>query len=39
MLGGLTLMVYPYFVDGPWLILGIAVLLVGLLVGAVRLGW
>jgi hypothetical protein len=39
MLGGLALMVYPYFVDGLWLILGIGVLLVGLLVAAVRLGW
>jgi hypothetical protein len=36
---GVLLLVYPYFVSNVWLMLGIAVVAVGALWGAVRLGW
>ena len=36
---GLALIVYPYFVPNVWIMIGIAVALVGALWGAVRLGW
>ena len=37
--GGVVLMVFPYFVANPLLMLGIAALVVALLFGAVKLGW
>lgn len=38
-LGGLVLMVFPYFVPGVWLMLGIAAVLSGLVYLATRAGY
>jgi len=38
MLAGLTLMVFPYFVSNIWVMLGIAVAILGALFVAVRAG-
>jgi hypothetical protein len=39
LLAGLVLLVYPYFIEGPLLMLVIAAALVGVLWLAVRFGW
>jgi hypothetical protein len=39
MLTGIVLCVYPYFVTNVWLMVGIAVAVLGALWGAVRIGW
>ena len=39
MLAGVVLFAYPYFVSNVWVMLGIAVAVMGGLWGAVRLGW
>lgn len=39
MLTGLILMVYPYFIDEPWLVALVAVTILGVLLLALRLGW
>ena len=39
LLAGLVLLVYPYFVGGPLIMLVIAAALIGVLWLAVRLGW
>ena len=38
MITGVCLMVYPYFVSNVWLMIGIAVALIGGMVGLIRLG-
>jgi len=38
MLAGVTLMAFPYFVSNLWLMLGIAVAVVGAMFVAIRLG-
>ncbi|MCK6446700.1 MAG: hypothetical protein L6Q99_09945 [Planctomycetes bacterium] len=39
LVAGLLLMLFPYFVDGPWWQFGIAGTVLGGLVLAVRAGW
>lgn len=36
---GITLMVFPYFVSGPWVIVLIAVVILAVLRAALYLGW
>ncbi len=38
LIGGLLMMVFPYFVSNPWLILGIGAVLVASVVGASKVG-
>jgi hypothetical protein len=38
MVAGVALMAFPYFVSDIWLMLGIALAIVGLMVGALRAG-
>lgn len=36
--GGLALIAYPYFIDSPWVMFGIASAIMGVVATAVRLG-
>lgn len=38
MVAGAILMIFPYFVDGPLLMAGVGVAIIGLWIAAVRLG-
>ncbi len=38
MVAGLTLMAYPYFVSNPWVMLGIAVVVLGAMYVAIKAG-
>lgn len=38
-LAGITLMAFPYFVSGTWVVFAVAALVLGLLWAALRLGW
>lgn len=39
MIAGIILMAFPYFASGTWVIIAIALLVLGALWAALRLGW